>query len=75
MAKKSINRLESLWPGHSADGQASGLPHVGEFVKNLEHSLEPMLKNIGTTIADHPRVALTAAATLGALLGWFIKRK
>ena len=75
MAKKSSNRLESLWPNHSADGQPSALPDVGEFVKNLEHNLEPMLKNVGTAIADHPRVSLTAAATIGALLGWFIKRK
>lgn len=75
MAKKSTNRLESLWPKKSADGNASPLPNVGEFVKHFEQNMEPMIKNVGTAIADHPRVSLTAAATIGALLGWFMKRK
>lgn len=75
MSKKSTNRLESLWPGQSADGQPSAIPDVGALAKHLEQNIEPMLKNVGHAIAEHPRVSLTAAATIGALLGWFIKRK
>jgi hypothetical protein len=75
MAKKSTNRLESLWPNQSADAQSSALPNLGELAKRLEQNLEPMIKNVGAAIAEHPRVSLTAAATIGALLGWFIKRK
>jgi ElaB/YqjD/DUF883 family membrane-anchored ribosome-binding protein len=75
MAKKSTNRLDSLWPGSSADGHTSAMPDVREFAKQLEQNIEPMLKNAASAIAEHPRVSLTAAATIGALLGWFIKRK
>jgi ElaB/YqjD/DUF883 family membrane-anchored ribosome-binding protein len=75
MAKKSTNRLDSLWPGGSANGQSSAMPDVREFAQQLEQNIEPMLKNAASAIAEHPRVSLTAAATIGALLGWFIKRK
>lgn len=71
MPKNPTNRLHSLWPTNSADGKAFPLPDA----KQLAAKLEPMIKNAGTSIADYPRVSLTVAATLGALLGWFIKRK
>lgn len=72
---KSTNRLESLWPGKPGDGHSPALPDVRAFARNLEQNIEPVLKNAGQIIAEHPRVSLTAAATIGALLGWFIKRK
>jgi hypothetical protein len=75
MSKKNTNRLDSLWPSKSGDSQPSALPVIREFAKHLEQNIEPMLKHVGNTIAEHPRVSLTAAATIGALFGWFIKRK
>jgi ElaB/YqjD/DUF883 family membrane-anchored ribosome-binding protein len=69
MAKKSTNRLHSLWPTEAGDGKV--LPDG----KHLAAKLEPMIQNAGATIAEYPRVSLTVAATLGVLLGWFIKRK
>jgi ElaB/YqjD/DUF883 family membrane-anchored ribosome-binding protein len=71
MSKNSTNRLHSLWPSQSADGNPSALPNA----KQLAEKLEPMIQNVGTAIAEHPRTSLTVAATLGAVIGWFIKRK
>ncbi|MEX2092354.1 MAG: hypothetical protein WD971_06735 [Pirellulales bacterium] len=71
MSKNSTNRLHSLWPSRSADGKPSVLPDAGVFAEKLE----PMIRNVGSTIAEHPRASLTVAATLGAAIGWFIKRK
>jgi hypothetical protein len=66
----STNRLPSIWRDRSADHDAPALASA----KLLVAKLEPMIENVGMTIADHPRASLTLAATLGALLGWFIKR-
>jgi ElaB/YqjD/DUF883 family membrane-anchored ribosome-binding protein len=71
MAKSPTNRLHSLWPSQSADGKPSVIPDARVFAEKLE----PMIQNVGTAIAEHPRASLTVAATLGAIIGWFIKRK
>lgn len=71
MSKNSTNRLHSLWPSQLGEGNRSTMPNV----KQLAAQLEPMIQNVGSTIAEHPRVSLTVAATLGAVIGWFIKRK
>lgn len=71
MTKHPVNRLHSLWPSSAADGEAAAL----STAKQLAAKVEPMLENLGHTIADHPRTSLTFAATCGVLLGWFIKRK
>jgi ElaB/YqjD/DUF883 family membrane-anchored ribosome-binding protein len=71
MSKSPINRLQSLWPTHAADGESAALSGA----KQLAARVEPMLENLGHTIAEHPRTSLTFAATCGVLLGWFIKRK
>jgi len=71
MAKHPTNRLHSLWPSQSADGKPPALPDARQYVAKLE----PLIQNVGAAIAEHPRTSLTVAATLGALAGWFIKRK
>jgi ElaB/YqjD/DUF883 family membrane-anchored ribosome-binding protein len=71
MAKKHSNRLHSLWPTSWSNDARPTQPDA----KQLAARLEPMLENVGAAIAEHPRASLTVAATLGVLLGWFIKRK
>ncbi len=44
-------------------------------VKQLAERVQPLVRNVGAAIADHPRTSLTLAASLGVTLGWFIKRK
>ena len=71
MSKNHSNRLHSLWPTSSSNDAGPALPDA----KQLAAKLEPMIENVGAAIAEHPRASLTVAATLGVLLGWFIKRK
>ena len=71
MPHHPANRLHSLWPSPSADGKPPALPDAKQFAAPLE----PVIQNVGAAIAEHPRASLTVAATLGALAGWFIKRK
>lgn len=71
MSKQHPNRLHSLWPSHASNDAGPALPDA----KQLAAKLEPVIENVGAAIAEHPRASLTAAATLGVLLGWFIKRK
>ena len=71
MTKSPTNRLDSLWPSDNGSGEPAALadPH------QLAEKCEPLVRNVGAAIADYPRTSLTMAATLGAILGWFIKRK
>ena len=71
MPQHPANRLPSFWPSQSADTEASPTPDV----KRLAARLDPAIESMGTAIAEHPRVSLTLAAALGALAGWYIKRK
>jgi hypothetical protein len=71
MAKHPSNRLNSLWPKEASSGYATALSDA----KQLAEKLQPVVENVGAAIAGHPRTSLTIAATLGAGLGWFIKRK
>ncbi len=66
----STNRLHSLWPSQSSDGKPPALPNA----QHLAAKLEPLLENAGHTIAHYPRTSLTAAAVLGIVVGWFVKR-
>lgn len=68
---KHTNRLNSLWPHTATDAESSALPDV----TRLAEKVEPLVQNVGSAIAEHPRVSLTLAASLGVALGWFIKRK
>ena len=70
MSSSPVNRLENvkLW-------RRSNTPEVAEFnttwgdtAKSWENSLEKF-------IAEHPRMALAAAAAAGLVLGWMVKRK
>jgi ElaB/YqjD/DUF883 family membrane-anchored ribosome-binding protein len=65
------NRLHTFWPSKSADGATTDLPDVEQLMEKVQ----PAVRKIGAAIAENPRAALAVAATLGAVLGWFIKRK
>jgi hypothetical protein len=70
MSKHSTNRLDSHWPSDNGSDPAARVVH-----DELAEKLEPLVRNAAGAIAAYPRASLTIAATLGALLGWFIKRK
>ena len=65
-----INRLESIWPQPLSEAAADASKHGswGDTAKSWEHSLEDVL-------AEHPHVAIVAAAAFGLVLGWLVKRK
>ena len=65
------SRLDSLWPKPSTNGSDAAL----DGAKQLANKLEPLIQNVETAIAEYPRTSLTVAAALGAVFGWFIKRK
>ena len=71
MSNQPTNRLDSYWLEPSANGSDAALAGA----KQLANKLEPMFQNVETAIAEYPRTSLTVAAALGAVFGWFIKRK
>jgi len=65
-----INRLESIWPqaeAAEAQSEVRGRPWSNR-AKSWERSLEDLL-------AEHPKLAIAAAAAVGIALGWIVKRK
>jgi ElaB/YqjD/DUF883 family membrane-anchored ribosome-binding protein len=65
-----INRLESIWPKSLREEVADSGEHGswGDSAKTFEHKIEDLL-------AEHPKVAIGAAAALGIVLGWMVKRR
>lgn len=65
-----MNRLESHWPQATARQVA---PEVepqswGEVAKSWEQQLEEFM-------GEHPKLTVAAAAAVGLMLGWMVKRK
>lgn len=65
-----INRLESIFPRSSKGNVAEADEQAAwrEKAKSWEHDLENLL-------AEHPKIAIGAAAAFGLVLGWLVKRK
>ena len=65
-----INRLESIWPQSSREEAIDTGEHASwsDTTKSFEHKIEELL-------ADHPKFAIGAAAALGLVLGWLVKRR
>jgi hypothetical protein len=65
-----VSRLEGHWPQTPVpDVTPVREPHPwSETAGSWEESLENFM-------GDHPKVTLAAAATIGLLLGWMVKRK
>lgn len=70
MRGSPVNRLEHVWSRPASDhADESESPSVckskaGAWEKGLE-----------SFMGNHPRLALTAAAAVGLLIGWMVKRK
>jgi hypothetical protein len=65
-----VNRLERHWPQTPVPDVA---PDRGEpTLKDLSKSWE---ENLETFMGDHPKLTIMAAATIGLLLGWMVKRR
>jgi ElaB/YqjD/DUF883 family membrane-anchored ribosome-binding protein len=65
-----INRLESIWPRSEPPDVIAGRESasLGNKARSWEHSLENLL-------SEHPKFAIAAAAAVGIVLGWIVKRK
>jgi hypothetical protein len=71
MAANPVNRLEPHWtqtPEAFAPPPESEESSWRETAKSWEQQLENFM-------GDHPKLTLAAAATVGLLLGWMVKRK
>jgi ElaB/YqjD/DUF883 family membrane-anchored ribosome-binding protein len=70
MAANPVNRLEPHWPQTPEAFAPPAEPEESwrEKAKSWEQQLEYFM-------GDHPKLTLAAAATVGLLLGWMVKRK
>ena len=70
MPGSPANRLEPHWPRMTAPEGMSPTEEMtwSEMAKSWEEELENVM-------ADHPKLTLLAAATIGLLLGWVVKRR
>jgi ElaB/YqjD/DUF883 family membrane-anchored ribosome-binding protein len=72
MQGRPVNRLEHSWTKPVGYGQEltdfSPPSRWQDAAKNWESNAENF-------IVDHPRLALAAAAAVGLVLGWIVKRK
>jgi hypothetical protein len=71
MAANPVNRLDPHWPQTPeafAPPAESEDMSWSETAKSWEQHLEHFM-------GDHPKLTLAAAATVGLLLGWMVKRK
>ena len=70
MQNSPVNRLDRHWPkrpGPEAD-RFSDETAWSRMAKTWEENLENFM-------ADHPKLTVAAAAALGLVLGWMVKRK
>jgi ElaB/YqjD/DUF883 family membrane-anchored ribosome-binding protein len=68
MAGSPVNRLEPHWTSRSLE--------QGATEKNsLTEKVEQRFGNLANMMGRSPKATLAAAAGLGLLLGWIVKRK
>jgi ElaB/YqjD/DUF883 family membrane-anchored ribosome-binding protein len=68
MRGSPVNRLESVWPKLSEADAPEKETTWGQTAKSWEHNLESFM-------TEHPKLTVAAAAALGLVLGWMVKRK
>ena len=69
MRGSPVNRLERPWAGPGAtDAQLQESAFWKSKAQQFEREAESFIE-------EHPRVALAAAAVLGLMLGWMVKRR
>ncbi|MEX2307022.1 MAG: hypothetical protein WD738_05490 [Pirellulales bacterium] len=66
-----VNRLEPHWQQAAARGSTTP--------ERVQHPLNDQAKsweeNLEHFMAEHPKLTVAAAATVGLVLGWMVKRK
>lgn len=70
MQDSPVNRLERHWPKKSLP-EAEQYDEASAWSANAA-SWEDSVKDF---MADHPKLTLAAAASLGLVLGWMVKRR
>jgi ElaB/YqjD/DUF883 family membrane-anchored ribosome-binding protein len=65
-----VNRLDSAWPPSESADTADEAQNTSwsEMAKAWEDNLK-------TLLADHPKLAIAAAAACGLAVGWLVKRR
>jgi len=69
MRGSPVNRLEDVWP---QIGEPEEPLRESAFWKSKARRLE---NDAESFIEEHPQLALAAAAALGLVLGWVVKRR
>ena len=65
-----VNRLETIWPQvEAAEAQ------VEERKRSWRKKTRLWERGLESVLAEHPKMAIAAAAALGVALGWIVKRK
>jgi hypothetical protein len=70
MRNSPVNRLQRHWPKAAAPEaeQYADQSSWANMAKSWEANLEDFM-------ADHPKLTIAAAAAMGMVLGWMVKRK
>ena len=70
MRNSPVNRLEPHWPKAAA-------PEAEQYADESAWSKTATSweENLEDFMADHPKLTVAAAAALGMVLGWMVKRK
>jgi len=69
MRGSPVNRLEDVWP---RTGEPEAPLSESAFWKSKARRIESDAESF---IEEHPQLALAAAAALGLVLGWVVKRR
>lgn len=67
MSSNPINRLERAW--------SRTVPTPGEMAAPWKEKVENWEQDVKDFIVEHPTLAVTAAAMVGLVVGWMVKRK
>jgi ElaB/YqjD/DUF883 family membrane-anchored ribosome-binding protein len=69
MQNSPVNRLERHW-------RSTAVPEAQQYADQLSREMEKSWENkVEDFLADHPKLTLAAAAAVGMVLGWMVKRK
>lgn len=67
MSSNLVNRLERAWP--------RTILTTGDVTTIWKEKARRWEKDIENFIVEHPKIAITAAAVVGLIVGWKVKRK
>ncbi len=67
MKSNPVNRLERAW--------SRPVPATDEVATTWKEKMENWEQDVEEFIVEHPTLAVTAAAMVGLVVGWMVKRK